>query len=484
MIPDYCQFYQLDSDPFAGSDDVYLPQSLQSLLDKMAHLSQFSVGLLVVSGIDGSGKTTIADVFSRSFSVEQDFLRLDYRDFSSSQTLLYSICEYLTLSVKPNAAFGELLVTLRSFIHDVSDLPPVTVLIDNAHFLDDKALAAIVSLFQAPAGHDRLFQLVLMADPEIILRIDQLEMPGVLIQDLDIPRLSLEDVTGLLNDRMIKAGYQGKRLFSEPWVVSWWQSAEGNLSHILSSAREWLIEQIQLNEQQVSRSAVTGFPVVHLVAVAGLVSILVTIYLYQVDNEEPKLTVQSELLEQVFVSSATATLENKEAVGRSSSSFSSVGLSSVVSSSEATVPDTIETEEAALVTTEARTEKIFIQASSSVTSAVPRAEVFESLRPPSVKLSPDELTLLSWPPSGFTLQILGVSQVSAAEAFIKRQSNKEQLLMYSTVRQGKAWYVVVCGRHLDRKSALKAIADLPVSQRKGKPWVRSIKDIQGLIKEH
>lgn len=471
MTSNYCEYYQLQNDPFSSSS-FYLTQPLQSLLEKMVHLSQFSVGLLVVTGTTGVGKTSLANAFGQTFAPEQEYCCLDYRQLQSSQALLYSICEYLALPISSTSSFGALLVALRGFIQDASEDPAVTVVIDNAHLLEDKTLAALVSLFQAPAGHRRLFQFVLMAEPKLMVRLDNLEMPDVLIQDLAIPTMSLADVTGLLNLRMSDAGFKGENLFSEPWVVSWWQSAEGDLAEILESAQSWLTDELE-SQKAKPTPKLAGFPVAHIIVAAGLCGALVMAYLYQGDNKEKELKSVG----------TSVTLPVPKINSSEARSVSSIAISVQSFSS-----DSVDIVKPAVVF-DVSSSKMF-STSSSMSSAISISTssmvgtILADLRPIQPILSEDELTLLSWASDSFTLQVLGVSHEGAAQEFIATQSNRDQLLIFASTRQGKPWYVVVAGHFMSRAQAEQAIKRLPVQQRRAKPWIRSLVGIQLKITQH
>lgn len=470
MIPNYCEHYQLLHDPFTSSHS-YLTQPLQLLLEKMVHLSQFSVGLLVVTGPTGSGKSALVEAFSQAFSPEQEFYSIDYQPLNSGQELLQGVCEYLVLPVPPASSFGALLVALRGFIQDKTEEFAVTIVIDNAHLLDNKTLAALVSLFQSPAGqgHRRQFQFVLMAEPELVVRLDQLEMPDVLIQDLEIPIIQLEDVISLLNGRMNNADFNDKNLFIESIVAPWLLDAKGDISEILELAQKWLVNHV--NNQNTGENAnKESFPVIHIIAVAGLIGALTTAYLYQGVTKDKKL---KNVVISVPVQSSSSSMSSSRSSVRKDplSALAQVPISS--SSPAISVP--------VVLPESINSSSVLSFGSKSAKSSMAFKSPNVALRPGPSRLTDDELTLLSWSSSGFTLQLLGVSNSTAAKAFILKQKNGEQLLMFSSSRQGKPWYVVIAGHFVSRNEADKAIQYLPAKQRIEKPWIRSLEGIHSEI---
>jgi DamX protein len=93
-----------------------------------------------------------------------------------------------------------------------------------------------------------------------------------------------------------------------------------------------------------------------------------------------------------------------------------------------------------------------------------------------------EHNILTWKPSEYTIQLLGVSTEKAARDFVAAQTNKKELLVFKSKRQGKDWFVVVTGRFASSAQARQAIAKLPPIQRDAGPWPRDVKTIQSEIK--
>jgi DamX protein len=96
--------------------------------------------------------------------------------------------------------------------------------------------------------------------------------------------------------------------------------------------------------------------------------------------------------------------------------------------------------------------------------------------------SAQEQTILAWPSSHYTIQLLGVSTEKAALGYIAAQQNKQNLLMFKSKRQGRDWFVVISGHFATSALARQSIAQLPAAQRDAGPWPRDLKTIQFEIK--
>lgn len=94
------------------------------------------------------------------------------------------------------------------------------------------------------------------------------------------------------------------------------------------------------------------------------------------------------------------------------------------------------------------------------------------------QLTEAEQMLLSWPSTGYTLQVLGAGMRSSAEQFIRAQAEPQKFYMFQTKYKSKPWFVVVYGQYKDRSAAQTAATALPSALAKLKPWARTIQGIQ------
>jgi DamX protein len=85
------------------------------------------------------------------------------------------------------------------------------------------------------------------------------------------------------------------------------------------------------------------------------------------------------------------------------------------------------------------------------------------------------------PESGYTLQLFGVSERTAASGFISRHGISGSARIIDTKRNGKPWYVVVYGRYTARTAAQNAASRLPPAiAREVQPWVRDVRSVNAL----
>lgn len=86
--------------------------------------------------------------------------------------------------------------------------------------------------------------------------------------------------------------------------------------------------------------------------------------------------------------------------------------------------------------------------------------------------------LRSRPGARFTLQLLGGRSEKSLREFLRQHRVPEPVATFHTVHKGDDWYVLVHGDFPTMAAARAAVASLPASVRRGKPWARSFASVQ------
>jgi DamX protein len=98
------------------------------------------------------------------------------------------------------------------------------------------------------------------------------------------------------------------------------------------------------------------------------------------------------------------------------------------------------------------------------------------------ELNADEEKLLAQPVARYALQVLAGASRESIDSFVSTQSNRDQLMVYSALRNGKTLYIVLVGTYANADQARAAIQTLPAGQQKGGPWPRSLESVQADIR--
>lgn len=515
LLSDYRQRYGLSIDPFA--DDPHFPfytgAQRRQILDQLLHLCQFSHNLLVVTGEYGVGKTRMAQALIDTLDDVDDICFVEGQITSDINSLLAEVLAQFELTTQ---------IELVEFCQKKSEQDGLVVLIiDNAHHLADEVISELVSLLQE--NLESRLHLVLFAEPYLLDRLESINAPDIVLTDFFLEKFSLAESVDYLNFRMEMADYLGPEIFVDTKVDPWWRESQGHLLLLHEKAQEKLLASVSTS--RTNKSNKSNLLVPHIVATSLLASVLVIGYLYWGGDSKKKVVAQ--VAEPVPV----ATQPQLSAVSSQSASLQTSSIAAapaVVATTEYKGAESVRSATSSLVSTPselgAASEKVQIAPAvkqsvvplvqtnefhslpaqkqvSSVSSVkeVKKTEVFSepvkavakvksennnASTPKSVAaFSSQEKIILSWDPSEFTLQIVGVSNEKAALEFIAAQSNKKDLLLFRSIRQGKDWFVVVSGHYANSASARKAAQSLPESQLKSAPWPRDLKTIHREIKQ-
>ncbi|MCV6588745.1 MAG: AAA family ATPase [Marinobacterium sp.] len=104
-------------------------------------------------------------------------------------------------------------------------------------------------------------------------------------------------------------------------------------------------------------------------------------------------------------------------------------------------------------------------------------------KPAPQAVGPREVELLSWPASGFTLQLQGSRSAKSALEFIRRQPDRKNFYYFTTIYKGGPWHVVVYGRYDSREAAMADVGNLPSALRSLRPWARTVAGVQADIRK-
>lgn len=533
LLADYRQRYGLSEDPFAHdySFPLFTGAGRRQLLDQLLHLCQFSNSVLAVLGECGVGKTRIAHAFMDSLSDQDQICFLSLSSGQSLEQILLSIIQSFEIDAGDVPSTENLLASLEAFIAEeaVSDDEGLAVVVlDNAHLLDDQSISVITALLNNFPQQNRL-HLALFGEPQLMHRLERLSPEKLLINDLYLQTFGLLETVDYLNFRMEMADYLGPEIFSESMVEPWWRQTHGQLSVLHELAQERLLESVT----PASPSSKRPLPVVHIVALSMLIAVVGVVFLYMGDEDKTPAGASSSISNPTAMpavtppavsSVAAANLADQQAVLSSTdtpvqpllqslpqplqpnqqvqpatqaASTAATGVSNDELPKEEVVPlaqlPTSPPKQSQSLPESmpiAQEKPVTVAPQPSVKPAVKAVKPESAMARPVVKsvstatigASAHERTILSWQANEYTIQLLGVSSEKAARDFVAEQSNRNDLLVFRSKRQGRDWFVVITGRYPSSAQARQAIARLPSGQRDAGPWPRDLKTIQNEIK--
>ena len=479
--------------------------SMHSLLDSqnrhvelLSHLASYSELLVAVTGFEGAGKSFIANNLAAQREAPDETLLLTASVMLGMPAILSSIAGHWDMpaihedsaqareairneAIDRSEAGGNLLLII-----DQADQLDAETLNDIAHFALLAPQAISVVLFGTP-GYETQFRNSPAQAPVHVLAVEPLSdaeiatLMASVFGDGDTCPFSDKELADIMMDSGCLPG-----------------PALRQAERMLSSAT-----------RTTATPVAGGFPMRNILAIAGVVTAIAMIFIYQwgassATGELPEGELSPELQAQLEAAkdfnypgsadgsglsedSSTVELADRTVVEAGSdlsvADLSAKGAAKVAPSNAASerVEATAESASAgvnAAPDSGARTDVAVTEA--QVASTVGSAEPAQVSTP---SYTPDEQALLA-SESGYIVQLLGSHSSTGAETFRDQWQSQVTgtLYRYQTTYKGKDWFVVVSGVYSSRAEARAAVNAMPSSLRKQSPWVRPVEDVQKVIR--
>lgn len=529
LMPDYLSHFGLSSDPFALAE-FYSGAGRQSLIENLHHQVLFGAGLLVVGAAEGVGKTSLCSQLQKSFDdAPVNVCSMRLQAGVSLQSFVAELALMLGMSSLASVPVGQALSELRRYLQVRREDGALSVLlIDDAHHLDDQSLATLVGLLQGQAELDRNVCVVLFAEPNFLGRLAVTDIGDLLLHDILLEAFNLDDLRAYLQWCFKCVGGDGEFPYQDSDIETWLLESAGNLTHIHRLAQQWLLESVTrveashefiMSDNMARENSRFGglkqLPLLHIGAIALLSGVLLLAYIFRGDAEAPisvgpveKVQVKPMSLgrgavavdawrlraDKVSVEEALSAVEKlalaEQMMGQNPAA-KQAAIDSVKEAQVGAEPLRASTAVASPLGELVATVQVLgdgeVQGSEAL--AVDGVEQIAEEKPVAVEMSvpsffSDEKKLLVLNKQQYVLQVMAASSQASVEKFAAEQPNRKNLFVFSSQRQGAAWYVVVEGPHSSVEAARAAVIRLPSRQRKAGPWPRSLADIQSKIREN
>ncbi|MCK4744329.1 MAG: AAA family ATPase [Sulfuriflexus sp.] len=246
----YLQQLQLTKEPFAqdsnsNQDEFFLLDTERAQrINMLYHMSQNSELLLVVTGIEGSGKTSLLNRFIEMRTENWRQCVVNANTMTNPDQLLIEIAEGFGLP-QDTVTFGSGLEMLQKRLTDMklSELMPILI-IDDAHELPTASLTILLKLSELSDNNERLLRIVLFAEPIIMEMFDAPELKEVrhrITHTLTMPSLTEQQSIDYIQYRLSVAGLQGDNPFSQGQMKRIHRQANGVPGLINKFAQEILL---------------------------------------------------------------------------------------------------------------------------------------------------------------------------------------------------------------------------------------------------
>lgn len=216
----YNNYFGFSCSPFSVTPDpnfFYSNAVYQEAYANLRYGIEAKKGFIVISGEVGTGKTTLLRKLMMQHlegTIQTVFIFNTYLNFPELlQVILYD----LGLAPKESNNKVMLLQELNEYlITQLKQGHIVSVLVDEAQNLSDETLEGLRLLSNVETDQEKLIQIVLMGQPELLTRLDQPSLrqlkQRIALQCRLVP-LKDEEVVPYIEFRLRAAGHKGKGLF-------------------------------------------------------------------------------------------------------------------------------------------------------------------------------------------------------------------------------------------------------------------------------
>ena len=187
------------------------------ILTALSYAVEAGEGLMTVTGEVGSGKTMLCRVLAEHLPAQIDTVYLTNPSLSADELLL-TIADDLGVKLDTTRPGSRVRQLQNILIERYAADHQVVVLIDEAHAMPDESMEEVRLLSNLDHGHHKLLQIVLFGQPELNERLQQPQLRQLrerITYRFELSPLKLTDVATYIDWRLRAAGYTGTNPFSK-----------------------------------------------------------------------------------------------------------------------------------------------------------------------------------------------------------------------------------------------------------------------------
>ena len=460
-------FLGLSHNPFtAPRDGFYAGGDRKTHLDHLRHLSQWSRRVLVVTGSFGIGKSSLFRELSDSLEPNTKAARLSGTVVTSERETLVGLLQGFGIAASADAHADELATLIEKHANEQDAQGRVCmVMVDDAHLLEVQAIQRLVSLVATSS-----LRMLFFAEASLINNLNRAARKNELEWfEIRLTGFPKADIREYLEWRFEQAHYRGSLPFTDDQLEKIVARSSGNPRVVDSMANRLLTD---MESGEVRNQG--GFPTMHVTLAVLLLMMLGLVYLFVRDETNELESMAEPILaaavdgegivgDEVFVSEIDDQLFVDE--------FTAEPL-------DEPPPDVVPLEDqpavATLIEPEPEPEPEIIPAPEAAVVSEPPGSFDEAFHSGTWLLQQD--------PGRYTLQLLTLSSRDRAVAFINRQDNPAEFVLYRMRRDGKLMHIITYGVFSGHAAAVAASQQLGGEMARLKAWARPLALVQDTIR--
>lgn len=462
-------YYGLYQDPFGELVDASVFSGAGErleLAEHIRHLLSFSPQDCLLMAPTGGGKRAISHQVIRLLDDDWRIAWLDGGEIDRLDGASRELIGQLGLGLKTDGDTASLYRNMADAIAQrTDDGENFLLIVQQADLLPADVQTWLQSMRTlAPRTESRLRQLWLASSATAIAQSDN---------DDHWYRLVLEPLSGAdavvyLNDRFAASGQPNGTPIGDNDIARLNDLAGGLPGELNQVVRDYLVAGTFKTTERKQ-----GFPLTHVLAGAGVVTLIVLTVLYSNQGGSPEEADDAVELAEIepLTSAAEEPLESE--------------VQQRLADAVARVEARRQEAEAAEAAAQAEAEGTLEPAAPEPSTPAPQpaaepepAPVTAPVASPAPAPQPAQGLLANAADNEYTLQLVGVRNRASVEAILSELDNPERYDIVTSSYQGRPWYVLIHGRYSGPSAARADIANLPARFRDQEPWARTFSSLR------
>ncbi len=481
----YWKSHGFITDPFSLGDNekFFISPDWEEYLDLLPQFVRFCNTLLLVTGEKNVGKSALISQFTREKLNGTQSISINASECSGIEYLLELLHKNYGAPLAEDASISASTQLDKQLDYLKQNNQQRLLIIDDAEQLPLDMRQACLQIIQQQTPVSTCLPIILIGDTTLTAQFNALLTPTTAkecLHDIYINPLNLEQTSAYLKWCCLSTnGPRQNFPFSEEQIETLYTNSKGAIGSINAAAQQLLQQdsnETTFHWQQLLKGKTLWWMIT-------IVIIIALLYLYQFINQPPELS--KTFTKPLTMREGQQPKPNKDYQVANAIVKSQPAAATQVPVTQAqpvsqkpTMPTPAP--QKLPVKTQHKEVHVVKMASKPAVRKNKTSSLFTSVM--SERLILQKQRILKIDPKSYSLQLVAGQNLPAIQKFILNHRLQETALIAKVTKQSKTWYIVIYGVFPSAQAAKQGTKLLPPSLQAQKPWPRSYKSIQEMLK--